>query len=88
MSSIFSRAFLDYAAERAIKTAAQTAVASLAVGFTGILDVDWVGLGSVVGLATLTSVLTSVNSWTAPAAAIVTDAPSATVESATDVSAS
>lgn len=46
--------------ERAIKTAAQAAVAILTAGMTGLLDVDWVQLASVSGLAAVVSLLTSI----------------------------
>lgn len=49
-------------AERAVKTAAQTAAAFL-VGMSALSEVDWSQLGGVVGLATLLSVLTSLSSF-------------------------
>ncbi len=49
-------------AERAIKTFAQAAIASLAAGLTGILEVDWLAVLSVALLAALISVLTSIAS--------------------------
>ena len=45
---------------RAIKTAAQTAVSLLTVGAVGILDVDWIAVGSASALAGIVSVLTSI----------------------------
>ncbi|MFY1688189.1 holin [Plantactinospora sp. WMMB782] len=54
-----SRAFWQYAAERAIKTAAQSASALLGVGYLGLVDVDWAAVGSASGLAALLSLLTS-----------------------------
>ena len=42
---------------RAIKTAAQTAVAALGVNASGLLHVDWVAVGSLSGLAAVTCVL-------------------------------
>lgn len=54
--------FWKAAAERAVKTFAQAAVAFLAAGLTGLLEVDWVQLASVSGLAALISVLTSIGS--------------------------
>lgn len=58
---IFTRAFWKYAGERALKTIAQTAVAGLTIGsVTGILDVAWVPLLSVTGLAGALSVLTAI----------------------------
>lgn len=44
---------------RAIKTAAQTAVALLTTGAVGILDVDWLAVLSASALAGIVSVLTS-----------------------------
>ena len=52
--------YWNFAGERALKTAAQTAVATLGVGVSGIFDVDWVNLLSVTILATIMSLLTSV----------------------------
>lgn len=48
--------------ERAVKTFAQSAVALITANATGLLDVDWVQVASVSGLAALVSVLTSVAS--------------------------
>lgn len=48
--------------ERAVKTAVQTTLALLTTEATGITDIDWSGIGSAVGLATLISVLTSLGS--------------------------
>lgn len=59
--SIFSRAFVLAAAERAVKTFAQALVAVLAAGVT-ILEIDWVQALAVAGTAALLSVLTSVAS--------------------------
>lgn len=50
----------DYAFERAIKTVAQTAIATIGIGAVGILDVDWVNVLSVSALAGVMSLLTSV----------------------------
>ena len=49
-----------YAGERAVKTVAQTALATIGVGAVGILEVDWVNVGSVSALAGIMSLLTSV----------------------------
>lgn len=62
MSSLTSKAFWKAAAERAVKTVAQSAVALIAANATGLLDIDWVQLGSVAGLAGLVSILTSIGS--------------------------
>lgn len=48
--------------ERAVKTVAQTAAALLVGSGAGLLDVDWVSVVSVSGLAGLVSVLTSIGS--------------------------
>lgn len=60
--SIFHRTFLIDAAERAVKTVAQSAAALLVGNGVGLLDVDWVGVGSVAGLAGVVSLLTSIGS--------------------------
>lgn len=57
---IWSKKFWAGVFERAVKTGAQVAVATFAIGTTGLLDVDWVGLGSIVGAAVIASVLTSI----------------------------
>lgn len=57
--------YIDFAkatAERAVKTFAQSGVALLTANATGLLDVDWVQLASVSGLAAVVSVLTSIAS--------------------------
>ena len=54
------RRYWDYAAERAAKTLAQTALATIGVGAVGVLEVDWVNVGSVSALAGIMSLLTSV----------------------------
>lgn len=48
--------------ERAIKTAAQTFLALVSANAIGITDVDWVGVGSAVALATVLSVVSSLAS--------------------------
>jgi len=50
----------EYATERAIKTFAQTALATIGVGAVGIFEVDWVNVLSVSALALIMSLLTSV----------------------------
>ena len=51
--------YWDFALERAVKTVAQVALATLVAG-AGILDVDWIQVASVSLLAGLMSLLTSV----------------------------
>jgi hypothetical protein len=62
MPMLTSASFWKATAERAVKTVAQSAVALIAANATGLLDVDWVQLGSVAGLAGLVSILTSIGS--------------------------
>jgi hypothetical protein len=69
---VFTKKFLKDAAERAVATFAQTAIAVLTVS-VGLHDVDWLNVGSVAGLAALLSVLKSV------AATKVNDADSASL---------
>lgn len=52
--------YWSFAGERAAKTVAQVAIATIGVGAVGILDVDWVQVGSVSALAGVMSLLTSV----------------------------
>jgi hypothetical protein len=44
---------------RAIKTAAQTAVALIGTGVVGFTDLDWIRIASVSGVAAVLSLLTS-----------------------------
>jgi threonine dehydrogenase-like Zn-dependent dehydrogenase len=57
---MFTREFWVSAAERALKTVAQSVVAVLGVGAVGILAVDWVQTLSVAAAAGLASILTSI----------------------------
>ncbi|MEY8458579.1 holin [Lactococcus ileimucosae] len=50
--------------ERAVKTFAQSLVAVMTAGATGLLDVDWINALSVAGLAFVVSVFTSIGSGT------------------------
>jgi hypothetical protein len=61
MAKYFTKAFWNYAGERAIKTAAQTALATIGTA-TMITEIDWAGIFSIVATATLLSLLTSVAS--------------------------
>jgi hypothetical protein len=59
---MFTVPFWKATAERAVKTVAQTGLSFFVIGTTGLLDLDWVALGSVSGAAGLASVLMSVAS--------------------------
>jgi len=59
---IWTIGFWRGAAERAVKTAAQTAVAFFVVGETGVADVDWATVGGISLVAAIVSVLTSLAS--------------------------
>lgn len=62
MSFLAETSFWVRSVERAIKTVAQTAVATITANATGLLDADWITVGSVSGLAGLVSLLTSIGS--------------------------
>lgn len=62
MTSITSKAFWEATAERAVKTVAQTAVATLGAGAIDVVHVDWEVVGSVSLGAGILSVLTSIAS--------------------------
>ena len=64
MSYLTTGSFWDQAIERAVKTLAQTAVATISGNAVGLLDLDLVQVASVSGLAALLSVLTSIGSGT------------------------
>lgn len=59
---IFNKRFALDVAERAVKTAAQTAVALIGTGSVGIIEVDWQNVASVSLVAALVSILTSLGS--------------------------
>ena len=59
---IFNKRFALDAAERAGKTAAQTAVALIGTGAVGVIDVDWQNVASVSAVAAVVSLLTSIAS--------------------------
>lgn len=55
--------FAKDAAERCVKTIAQTAIVTIGAGpVTGVIDLDWANVASISGLAGLLSLLTSVAS--------------------------
>ena len=57
---LFSRAFWQYAGERAVKTFAQAALAFLGGGTVGLFTIDWYSLISVSLGAAFLSILTSI----------------------------
>ena len=59
---MWTKKFWTSALERAIKSTAQAAAALLAGDGMGILEIDWMAIGSVSVLAGVLSVLTSVAS--------------------------
>ena len=54
------KTYWNYACERAVKTIAQVAIATIGVTAAGLLDVDWLQVASVSALAGIMSLLTSV----------------------------
>ena len=60
---IFTVGFWSYTTERVVKTTAQSAIAILTAQGTGILEVDWVGFGSIVGMAAFLSLLTALTAY-------------------------
>lgn len=60
--ALASADFWKDALERAVKTGAQVAVATIGTGAVGILQVDWLNLLSVTLMAMILSVLTSIAS--------------------------
>jgi hypothetical protein len=61
-SYLVTGSFWMQAAERAVKTFAQAAIALLTGEGLGLLTVDWTNVASIAGLAAVVSVLTSVAS--------------------------
>ncbi len=60
MRGMWTLTFWRDAAERAISTAAQTAIGVLAVDQLGLLDAPWLAVGSAAGLAAVVSLLKAV----------------------------
>lgn len=60
MSNLTSKAFWGDAVERAVRTVAQAALSLITINGTTLLNINWVGLLSVVGLAGLISILMSI----------------------------
>lgn len=58
--TIFTPAFWAFSGERAVKTFAQAALATLGTGTVGLLTIDWVNVLSISGGAALLSILTSI----------------------------
>lgn len=57
---MWTKRFWKQAFERAIKTAAQTALAVPGVDMVGLIHADWEGVLSVSGMSFILSILTSV----------------------------
>ena len=64
MSIFTSAGFWAATAERAVKTAAQSAITLIGSDQIGILDLDWSQIGGVTATMTLISILTSIASGT------------------------
>lgn len=65
MANLTTREFWASSVERAVKTAAQTAVALIGTEAVGLFSLDWAQIGSVVATATILSLLTSIAGDTA-----------------------
>ena len=59
MKNVFTKQWFISAAIRAIKTMAQSAIAMLTGEQLGVLQVDWIAIASVVAMAGIISILTS-----------------------------
>lgn len=60
MANLTTREFWASTTERAVRTAAQTAIALIGTDQVGLLNLDWAQIGSVVATATVLSILTSI----------------------------
>ncbi|MEV7853629.1 MULTISPECIES: holin [unclassified Streptomyces] len=60
-STMFTKAFWVATAERTVRTAAQTLIATLGLDTTGVLDLDWGQAFSLTGSAALLAVLTALS---------------------------
>lgn len=65
---MYSRSFWMAAGERAVKTFAQTMVAALGVGATGVINLDFAGLAALAASAAVASILTSLAGLSGPQA--------------------
>jgi hypothetical protein len=57
---LWTKLFWKGAAERGIKTGAQTLAAYFIIGTTGVLDFAWIPALSITGAAVVASILTSI----------------------------
>lgn len=81
---MWTKAFWKGLGERAIKTFAQSSVASAAVAVvgnsTGLTDINWLQVASIAGLATVLSALTSIGNASFTAGTPVPEVEDGTVE--------
>lgn len=63
---MFSSRFWKSAAERCVKTFAQTMVAAMGVSSIGLVEINWQGLGALAASAALASMLTSLAGLSGP----------------------
>ncbi|MGO3895342.1 holin [Brevibacterium aurantiacum] len=80
MSNYASKEFWKGSIERAIRTAAQTAIALIGTDQVGILNLDWAQIGSVTATATLLSILMSIAGGGTGSGPSFTDAETIPVE--------
>lgn len=60
MTGLLSGRFWEAAAERCVKTFAQTLLAQISIGSVGIVHLDWSTMMDISGTAALASILTSI----------------------------